>query len=102
MKIYVAENGSWGNITGGLNNFTIVNTEDWGKKEFDLLDGATDSDKVRTANEIRERLDAQNDTPRTVWDSLDGKLEELFELATELDSIELHALAVDIQDVLGK
>lgn len=100
MRIYATTNGSWGVIPE--DGFTIVNTADWGKKEFDLLDGAMNSDKVRTANEIRERLDQQDDTPRTVWDSLDDKLEELFALATELDSIELHALAVDINEALGK
>jgi hypothetical protein len=66
-----------------------------------LLDAASDSDKVSTANEIRERLDQAGDTVRTVWDSLDGKLEELYELAGELDSIEIHALAVDIREAVG-
>jgi uncharacterized surface protein with fasciclin (FAS1) repeats len=32
----------------------------------------------------------------------DGKLEELYDLATELDSIEIHALAIDIREALGR
>jgi hypothetical protein len=102
MRLYAAENGSWGIISDDLDKFTIVNTEDWSTEDFNLLSEASDSDKVRTANEIRERLDQQNETPRTVWESLDGKLEELYDLATELDSIEIHALAVDIREALGR
>jgi hypothetical protein len=100
MRIYATENGTWGTISDDLSKFTIVNTDDWTKEDFDLMDEA--SDKVRTANKIRERLDQQGDTPRTVWESLDGKLEELYDLATELDSIEIHALAIDIREALGR
>jgi hypothetical protein len=102
MRLYASENGSWSIISDDLDKFTIVNVDDWSKEDFDLLSDASDSDKVRTANEIRERLDQQGDTPRTVWESLDGKLEELYDLATELDSIEIHALAVDIREALGR
>ena len=102
MRLYASENGSWSIISDDLDKFTIVNVDDWSKEDFDLLSDASDSDKVRTANQIRERLDQQGDTPRTVWESLDGKLEELYDLATELDSIEIHALAVDIREALGR
>jgi hypothetical protein len=101
MRLYVAGDGNWGTVPENLNGFTIVNCDDWSQEDFDLLDAASDSDKVSTANEIRERLDQAGDTVRTVWDSLDGKLEELYELAGELDSIEIHALAVDIREAVG-
>ena len=102
MRLYASENGSWSIISDDLDKFTIVNVDDWSKEDFDLLSDASDSQKVKTANEIRERLDQQGDTPRTVWESLDDKLEELYDLATELDSIEIHALAVDIREALGR
>jgi hypothetical protein len=101
MRLYASENGSWGIIPDDLDKFTIVNTDDWSSEDFNLLSDASDSDKVRIANEIRERLDQQGEIARTVWESLDGKLEELYDLATELDSIEIHALAVDIREALG-
>lgn len=100
-RLYVSDSGNWGIINEEPFGFALIECEDWTEDDFRQLDNASDSDKLLTALAIRRLIDDENEQVRTNWDSLTGKLDELLELARELQSIELRSLAIDIREAVG-
>lgn len=101
MRLFVSDLGNWGIINEEPFGFALVECDDWTEDDFRQLDDAPDSEKILIALAIRRLIDDENDQARTRWDSLTDKLDELLELAKELESIEVRSLAVDIREAVG-
>lgn len=101
MRLYVSDLGNWGIVNEEVFGFAVVNCDDWTEDSFQELDEASDNQKLLTALAIRRQFDDQTDIVRTTWDNVPALLDRLMELAKQSDSIELHSVAVDLNDALG-
>lgn len=101
MRLYVSDLGNWGIVNEEVFGFALVNCDDWTEEHFKELDDASDNKKLITALAVRRQIDDDNEIGRARWDDVPDLLDRLMEVAKETDSVELHAIAVDLNEALG-
>lgn len=98
-RAYFTADGNYGQV--GIDDFAILNTEDFTEDDWLAIEEASDSDRLTTALAIHARIWDEDDRPRTNWDNIDNLIEQLREYTYEQDDIELHAIYTDIAEALG-
>jgi hypothetical protein len=101
MRLYVSDLGNWGIVNEEVFGFALVNCDDWEEEHFQQVDEASDSQKLIVALAMRRQIDDENQIGRASWDDVPDLLDRLMEIAKESDSVELHEIAVDLNEALG-